>query len=557
MNARLHVLKYLLITCLALVTLSSCGSASNVWKNREDVVKAVERVDRLYSEGKISEASGYQILANIESYESKGTIAKYWFPVVFSIVWLIWGYGTREDPQPNRTKPIDLKEMYGKWRRSLPFGSVTHELLGGSPERLAELDKRPVASFWDAMNAFSIIFPIILIWVGWGGINYYWNVPEIYFADELPFAFIVLPILAVYNFIVLPLMLPTLVGKYNAKYFRKHYEDALILADQPTPAALLVEQAQGIYATVAEEIEIAQEHASAGPDNQRELGGGTGTKVVRGIKNILSGGKQSKMERELLYLRELQNNYEVLRHRVEEIQSLLGQMSQQLGLARKAVERNLYLFTELVVLWNGAVKRNEAPSPTDVLRQQKIPMQDLSTHMNQTEANYRQTELNTDLSMDAILSGAVNVLDKLEKTDFRDANQKAEFIFEALASGLQIVVGVLSLNGDIERQRIEIEEKSGIVRGEIDKLCTAIQEYQSVILRVVEVLRALYNCNRVFVKKYTRLRDLVFQPNSSKLTEEFIQLRDRKDSKFIEELAALKVICSDYNKINQHTGIQA
>lgn len=126
------------------------------------------------------------------------------------------------------------------------------------------------------------------------------------------------------------------------------------------------------------------------------------------------------------------------------------------------------------------------------------------------------------------------------------------------AAGIAVGTAVVSAAVDAVQKEVRAREQANAmcedVIGRLDTVCTQILSTQSKLLRSGEILEALFNANKAFLQAYIPLRDRIYGTEATinqfvtgvKLPENLIN-----DQDFIRDVIHLKMVCSEYNKINQ------
>ena len=520
-------------------------------------------VAKQYKKGSIDIVDYETVKNNISSYEEKGFIKAYWPAAVFCLLWCFWGLVTlgTADPDPDRIEPLRLKSAYRTYLFSFPFGSVLELFDGGSPEQIENGDGTQSGG---VLLALASLFGIpILILIFWADINYYWNVPTLYLRSVPG---VLLACILFINVVIIPIILPVMVSRYNAKRFRHHYENQVILSGGKTRVDLLAELIEDTNRNIGLELDIINNHLAGGVNYQRDVDDGFFSWVKRGVADVFTTGDYSKMLRESAYLEEVKSNYELILSRLNRLKGAASLMSVYLEEQRKAAYRNIYLYKEILSLSNSNVR-----GKVQTLVQDVVLLKDPNNLMlNESLVQNSDIQETTDLVDTHLFEIGYSVgalVERVWTEDLRDAEKKAEVLIQGVVVAINVVGRLLTINGEVTQKRTLIEGDLMKLAEAISSAQNTILEYQAVIARVMEVEMALNACNKAFVRAYTPIHIYVFREGTVQLSVRFTQFAwvgrrhwmspsmQAEQNKFIEDLYNLQRLCSDYNKINQNTKI--
>ena len=520
-------------------------------------------VAKQYKKGSIDIVDYETVNNNISSYEEKGFIKAYWPAAVFCLLWCFWGLATlgATDPDPDRIEPLKLKSVYRTYLLSFPFGSVLELFDGGSPEQIENGDGTQSGG---VLLVLASLFGIpILILIFWADINYYWNVPILYLRSVPG---VLLACILFINVVIIPIILPAMVSRYNAKHFRCHYENQVILSGGKTRIDLLAESIKDTNRNIGLELDIINNHLARGVNYQRDVDDGLFSWVKRGVADVFTTGDYSKMLRESAYLEEVKSNYELILSRLNSLKDAANLMSVYLEEQRKAAYRNIYLYKEILSLSNNNVRGKVQTLVQDVVLLKDSESLILNESLGQNSDIQGTTDL-VDTQLFEIGDSVGSLVARVWNEDLRDAEKKAEVLIQGVVVAINVVGRLLTINGEVTQKRTLIEGDLMKLAEAISSAQNTILEYQAVIARVMEVEMALNACNKAFVRAYTPINRYVFREGTEKLTERFKQVAwvgrrhwmspsmQAEQNKFIEDLYNLQRLCSDYNKINQNTKI--
>lgn len=587
-----RILKYLFLILLVWWGLDTLEGYTSATELRSSGEAAVKWVASLYKSGDISLETAQGVADSVMTYDRRGIVLSYLTFLIALVVWAILAYITDEGMNPDRVKPVTIKEAYLKWLKGLPFGLGGALLSGGTPE---SQDSPEVKSFWDAMSLASLFGTPLLALFNWRDISYYWTAPELFFYAEWGISKILLSIYLLYHLVILPIAIPHLVRRFNANWFRRNYENQDILDDKPTRVVRHVEQIGVILPQVDASVEAVNACLRKGIDYDQSIANDFIDKVGLFFSNLFTGGDYERMVKENIFLQELRQNYEPLQAQVLQLDALHSALIKDLDRMRKAAARNLYLYKEILNFLPQEVKGREI-----VVREDKVGsfMKDVGLDTRLVDAVSEQgvqVSLTVDANLEGIFVSGAALAKFAFTNDLSNAQNKGRLLEATVATAMGALSSILSMNGDVERQRQLIQDTIQALVKAIAELQNAIPAYQASMARISEVVTALDACNKVFVKMYTPLNAFIFKPNSEELTQEFLDMIEymkRKNNpvtyvdsllaltkelssslgqvagvqsstinpeeryeKFMTDIANLKLACSEYNRINQNTHI--
>lgn len=557
----------ILVLSMGLIGGSCSSQSSHASQNShgsfsDSELDVLRKVAKEYKYGDVSLKDYEKVKQNIIAFREKGFIEAYWPAAVFCLLWVGWGIATCSKADSDGIEPLKLKNVYRAYLLSFPFGSVLKLLDSGSPEQIKEGDGT-LSWRWEGFISVTMYWFPVFVLIDWTDINYYWNVPRLYLDSMAGFFFAMILFV---NMVIIPIILPAMVSRYNAKRFRHHYENQVILSGGKTRVDLLAESIEDTNRNIGLELDIINNHLAGGVNYQRDVDDGLFSWVKRGVADVFTTGDYSKMLRESAYLEEVKSNYELILSRLNSLKDAASLMSLYLEEQRKAAYRNIYLYKEILSLSNNNVRGKVQTLVQDVVLLKDSESLILNESLGQNSDIQGTTDL-VDTQLFEIGDSVGALVARVWNEDLRDAEKKAEVLIQGVVVAINVVGRLLTINGEVTQKRTLIE-------GDLMKLAEAISsaqnmilEYQAVIARVMEVEMALNACNKAFVRAYTPINRYVFREGTEKLTERFKQVAwvgrqqwmsssmQAEQNKFIEDLYNLQRLCSDYNKINQNTKI--
>lgn len=570
MNRKLHRLRFILLALVGVICLSACSKLPGENEVTKKGEAASEWVQSLYQADEIGEEARNAILSNIYTYDHKGFFASYWPFAAALVIWWIWLglVGDWADPDPDRTRPVAKEYLYKKWLLSLPFGMALCPLAGGTREDLKDENDSKGYGVQGWISAIIMLGVPIVALCNWRDINYYWTEPSLFFCDAgWGISKVLVTLYLVYNLIVIPALIPSMCRRYNANWFRRNYENEDILAGKPTRVEIHVAAMQQLKEEVDADVQTINTELAKGTDYESDLGGDLFDRMGRGFNDFVTGGKYSLMERERRELEVIDTCYKHLKGRVNELEKIRTAMLIDLNRMRKAADRNIYLYKEILGFLPQSV--NSQSQGTQVDRVATLN----SVGMNVGQAanvnmETQQLLARVDQEVGAIVAGVMALSLDVFNGAMKDSESKGKLLEASVGLAIAAITSIFTMNGEVSEQRVRIQHAKKQLTEAIAKMEELIPEYQASMARVAEVISSLDACNKTFVRLYTPLNKLVFEADSEELTEQFKKLQTyaaqaspgREASvaydKFVEDMNALRAACSAYNKINKETTIQ-
>lgn len=226
-------------------------------------------------------------------------------------------------------------------------------------------------------------------------------------------------------------------------------------------------------------------------------------------------------------------------------------LSTYLHEARCAAEKNIYLSRELLQIIRDNMKSNKKEYGKDNLNFEQTNISvELYKPTIQYDSQQELTKLGNviDSQMKRILKN--NTLGNLKTTQ-----GKMELAHAGLQVAFTAIDSALNWINNRIQQRKELAKMSLEIVNSMSKSTSEILNNQGQILRASELLSALFNANKAFVKAYADMRDLCFGEISFKSfwngplrNHEIYETTD-----FKKTMQHLIDVSREYSKINQQT----
>lgn len=225
-------------------------------------------------------------------------------------------------------------------------------------------------------------------------------------------------------------------------------------------------------------------------------------------------------------------------YRIQKCQHQMQEESDTLSVyleeARVAAYRNMLLAKEVIKYFKDNVKSKEQEVHTD----EKIQITDIQiTNVSQNE----------DITLD--VSDAIKSFDAF--MTLANSGMSGSL---CVGIGGVLVIGALAISYLEQRNKV-IQQYTQEIASLIDNLndiSKDVVEIESQLLRMNELLKALYQCNKAFISAYTKLRDRVFPTPSFRNFLKGVKLKDEyfSSDEFKHDIVFLIQVCSQYNKVN-------
>lgn len=226
-------------------------------------------------------------------------------------------------------------------------------------------------------------------------------------------------------------------------------------------------------------------------------------------------------------------------------------LSTYLNEARCAAQKNIYLSKELLQIIRDNMKSNKKEYGKDNLDFEQTNINvELYKPTIQYDAQQDLTRLGNEINSQMQRLVKNNTFGNLRTTQgkIQLAQAGLQVAFTAIDSALNYISNKIQQREELARMSLEIVQN-------MSKSTTDILENQGKILRASELLSALFNANKAFVKAYADMRDLCFGEISFKSfwngplrNHEIYETTD-----FKKTMQHLIDVSSEYSKINQQT----
>lgn len=226
-------------------------------------------------------------------------------------------------------------------------------------------------------------------------------------------------------------------------------------------------------------------------------------------------------------------------YRIQKCQHQMQEESDALSIyleeARVSAYRNMLLAKEVIQYFKDNVKSKEQEVHTD----EKIQITDIQiTNVSQNE----------NITLD--VSGAVESFDMAFMTLANSG------ISGSLCVGIGgvLAIGALAISYLEQRNKViqqYTQEIDSLIEN-LNDISKDVVKIESQLLRMNELLKALYQCNKAFISAYTKLRDRVFPAPSFGNFLKGVRLKDEyfSSNEFKHDIVFLIQVCSQYNKVN-------
>ena len=409
--------------------------------------------------------------------------------------------------------------------------------------------------FWGCL---TFILSITLIIVNFSILKVYWNSPFLLFSiPEYSYLsqslFYMLIVLLICDLIGMPYY----VYRYNNIYYRRHFETDAILGGEE----LEVEKFYNELSKYIKELdpfmkdvkEILSDECIIEDESKDTsfLGG-----VKRFGKNVITGGKSSKLEKKMDRLRCLSASCSDLKENLKILADFNKRLSDYLETARITSYRNLFLAKELIFIGKKKVEGKKQVVLVDksheIAEVMDLKVDKVKDVNYQSDLFFSNMGLSLSNSLDK-LNKSIEIKGGVSKGDLTDV--AIDFAVDALFHSIEQIIDV---NKEMKEALIKAEYGINSAIKYIDQSIHAILIYKASLLRQSEILEALVVCNKAFIAAYEPLREKIFgEPSLSryifknKAEEDFIQ-----SIQFKEDIKHLMILCSEYNKINQSKVIE-
>ncbi|WP_283686671.1 TlpA disulfide reductase family protein [Dysgonomonas sp. Marseille-Q5470] len=318
------------------------------------------------------------------------------------------------------------------------------------------------------------------------------------------------------------------------------------------PQVLDVQDLEKARQEIANQEDIKKKYYIEGESKDTSFLGG----VKRFGKNVITGGKSSKLEKKMDRLRCLSASCSDLKENLKILADFNKRLSDYLETARITSYRNLFLAKELIFIGKKKVEGKKQVVLVDksheIAEVMDLKVDKVEDVNYQSDLFFSNMGLSLSNSLDK-LNKSIEIKGGVSKGDLTDV--AIDFAIDALFHSIEQIIDV---NKEMKEALIKAEYGINSAIKYIDQSIHAILIYKASLLRQSEILVALVVCNKAFIAAYEPLREKIFgEPSLSryifknKAEEDFIQ-----SIQFKEDIKHLMILCSEYNKINQSKVIE-
>lgn len=275
--------------------------------------------------------------------------------------------------------------------------------------------------------------------------------------------------------------------------------------------------------------------------------------IINFGKNVLTGGGYGKLEDE-------KKEFETLKKKYAHISSSFS------DLYKNRLEAYTNLEDErLEAHRNFAIAKSLLKKFKNVGNNQNLKTNDNLTAIE--IKNYQQEKFNYEVSFNRNLEAITNTLSgSVEKSFKRHKGKnikdisKDEFLLEAGVVAIETIFEgfsqAINYNGEIQKQRKQIQREKQRVINIINKLFSDAEIVYSETQRIIEVGKVLNINNQVFTSKYSEINNFV---TSQSIFKQFWnEIASKKITPTADvnlKIAQLMNICAGYNKTDKGTSI--
>lgn len=405
--------------------------------------------------------------------------------------------------------------------------------------------------FWGCAT-FILFF--ILLAMNFTVFETYWNSPLLlfsipeysYFALSL---FCMLIVLLICDLVGMPYY----VYKYNNIYYRRHFETDAILGGEELEVEKfyneLSKYIKNLDPLMNDINEILSDDRWIIEDESKDSSLWGNIKTFG--KDIVTGGKASKLEKRLERLRCLSTSCSDLKDNLDILEDFNEKLGDYLETARIASYRNLFLAKELIFIGKKHVEGKKqiviADKLYEINKLENLEIDEVGSINFQSDLFFSNMELSLNASLDK-LSKSIDIKKSVSKGDI--ANVAIEVGIHAIFTSIEQII---KMNREMKKALMISEQNINKAIKYIEQSISAILIYKASLLRQSEILIALVACNKAFIAAYEPLRETVFGEPS--LIRYIFKNKDSEDYirsiKFKESIQHLIILCSEYNKVNQ------
>ena len=276
--------------------------------------------------------------------------------------------------------------------------------------------------------------------------------------------------------------------------------------------------------------------------------------IIDAGKNIITFGGYGKLEDEKKEFEILKNKYSHISSSFSDLYKNRLEAYTNLEEERIEAHRNFAIAKNLLKKFKN-VNNNENLKTTDNVTNVEI-------------RNYQQEKFNYEVSFNKNLDAITNTFSSSVENSFKRNKgknikdiSKNEFLLEAGVVAVETIFEsfsqAINYNGEIQKQRKQIQREKQRVISIIDKLFSNAEIVYAETLRIIEVGKVLNVNNRVFTEKYFEINKFVTK--QSIIKQFWNEINSKKITPTNEiniKIAQLMNICAGYNKTDKGTSIK-
>jgi hypothetical protein len=275
--------------------------------------------------------------------------------------------------------------------------------------------------------------------------------------------------------------------------------------------------------------------------------------IINFGKNVLTGGGYGKLEDEKKEFETLKKKYAHISSSFSDLYKNRLEAYTNLEDERLEAHRNFAIAKSLLKKFKN-VGNNQNLKTNDNLTAVEIK-------------NYQQEKFNYEVSFNRNLEAITNTFSgSVEKSFKRHKGKnvkdisKDEFLLEAGVVAIETIFEgfsqAINYNGEIQKQRKQIQREKQRVINIIDKLFSDAEIIYAETQRIIEVGKVLNINNQVFTTKYSEINKFVISQSVFKQFWNEISSRKIIPTNDINlKIAQLMNICAGYNKTDKGTSI--
>nr|WP_314835118.1 hypothetical protein [uncultured Flavobacterium sp.] len=275
--------------------------------------------------------------------------------------------------------------------------------------------------------------------------------------------------------------------------------------------------------------------------------------VINFGKNVLTGGGYGKLEDEKKEFETLKKKYAHISSSFSDLYKNRLEAYTNLEDERLEAHRNFAIAKSLLKKFKN-VGNNQNLKTNDNLTSVEIK-------------NYQQEKFNYEVSFNKNLEAITNTFSgSVEKSFKRHKGKnvkdisKDEFLLEAGVVAIETIFEgfsqAINYNGEIQKQRKQIQREKQRVINIIDKLFSDAEIIYAETQRIIEVGKVLNINNQVFTQKYSEINKFVISQSIFKqFWNEIASKKITPTADVNLKIAQLMNICAGYNKTDKGTSI--